>query len=259
MDELSQDEQQKPGQTKSINAGAPPNLANTVEAIEVHFKSSVQEFGKQYFGRKAAEDQKDAMEKGELTYKGHDHFSVAERLFRINDQLKYLGTDIEKFSEKEMMKKVIAKTLHPVTRLEYISRGEQKMTTKRAILNCVQDTQDFLNEEHKIGLERSRKFQPRNDSYHNNDTDEKEDNNDRESARDMQFKNPCRKHSKEHKWGNCPDNTQSKSRAEKKGEVSSTESQSIQKKTSFVRIKNELEEEIDQSEDEESSRPSLRE
>ena len=38
------------------NAGAPPNRGA--------FKSLLQEFGKQYFGRKAAEDQKDAMENG---------------------------------------------------------------------------------------------------------------------------------------------------------------------------------------------------
>jgi transcriptional regulator NrdR family protein len=108
----------------------------TAEALEAHFKKLVQEFGKQYFGRKAAEDQKGAMENGELTYEGHDHFSVAERLFRINDQLEYLGPDVEKFSEKEMAKKVIAKTLHPNARLEYIRRGGGT-TSKQEILTCV--------------------------------------------------------------------------------------------------------------------------
>jgi hypothetical protein len=53
-----------------------------------------------------------------MNYEGHDHFSVAERLFRINDQLEYLGIDVEKFLEKVMAKKVIAKTLHPVVRLK---------------------------------------------------------------------------------------------------------------------------------------------
>ena len=53
----------------------------TEEAIEAHFKRLIQDFGKQYFGRKAAEEQKDAMENGELTYEGQDHFSVAGRLF----------------------------------------------------------------------------------------------------------------------------------------------------------------------------------
>ena len=108
------------------------------------------------------------MENGELTYEGHDHFSVAERLFRINDQLKYLITDVEKFSEKEMTKKVIAKTSHPVARLEYICRGGKELTSKQAILACVQDTQNFLNEEHEIGMGRNKKFQPRNNNNSHN-------------------------------------------------------------------------------------------
>jgi hypothetical protein len=37
------------------------------------------------------------------------------------------------------------------------------MTTKAATLECMQDTQDFLNEEHEIGMERNRKFQPQNE------------------------------------------------------------------------------------------------
>ena len=60
------------------NARAPRAGVTTAEALEAHFKKLVQKFGKQYFGRKAAEDQKDAMENGELTYEGHDHFSVAD-------------------------------------------------------------------------------------------------------------------------------------------------------------------------------------
>jgi hypothetical protein len=121
------------------------------------------------------------MENGELTYEGHDHFSVAERLFRINEQLEYLGTGVEKFSDKEMARKVMSKTLHPAARLEYICRGGKEMSTKAAILECVQDTQDFLNEKHEIGMERNQKFIPRNDSYHI-DTNGKEASDDEESA-----------------------------------------------------------------------------
>ncbi len=81
-DKLSQDEQRKPGQTE-LHEPEPPQPKRSKRI----FKKLVQEFGKQYFGRNAAEDQRDAMENRELTYEGHGHFSVAERLFRINDQL----------------------------------------------------------------------------------------------------------------------------------------------------------------------------
>jgi hypothetical protein len=66
------------------------------------------------------------MENGELTYEGHDHFSVTERLFRINEQLEYLGTDVKKFSDKEMARKVVPKTLLSAARLEYVRRGAKK-------------------------------------------------------------------------------------------------------------------------------------
>ncbi len=64
------------------NVGAPPNLANTAEAVKAHFKSLVQEFGKQYFGRNDAEDQKDAMDNGELTYEwGGQYGKIVKKYF----------------------------------------------------------------------------------------------------------------------------------------------------------------------------------
>jgi hypothetical protein len=87
-------------------------------------------------------------------------------------------------------------------------------------------------------MERNRKFQLRNDSYHN-DTNDKEENDEEESARDTQFKNPCRKHNKKHEWKDCPDNPNNKSRTTE-NEVSSMDS--TKKKTSFVRFKPKVEE-----------------
>jgi hypothetical protein len=70
-------------------------------------------------------------------------------LFRINDQLEHLGIDIEKFSEKEMVKKVIGKTLNQVARLKYIRRGGKILTTKQAIghsISSTKSTRSVLNE-----------------------------------------------------------------------------------------------------------------
>jgi hypothetical protein len=49
----------------------------------------------------------------------------------MNDQLEYLGTDIKKVSEKEMARKVVAKTLPPAARLKYIRRGGKEMTQSK--------------------------------------------------------------------------------------------------------------------------------
>ena len=78
-------------------------------------------------------------------------------------------------------------------------------------------------------MERNRKFQP-----YRNETNEKKESDDEESVRDTQFKNPCRKHNKQHEWEDCPDNPANKSRTER-GEVSSVETS--EKKKSSVRFK----------------------
>ena len=65
---------------KVENARAPRANANREE----YFVGLLKEFSKKYFGKNAGEDQKDAMENGELTYDGHDHFMAVERLLKIN-------------------------------------------------------------------------------------------------------------------------------------------------------------------------------
>ena len=76
------------------NARAPRAIVTTVKALRAYYKKLVQEFARAYFKKNAAMDQKDAMESCKLTYEGHDHSGVVERLFRINEQLELLGTDI---------------------------------------------------------------------------------------------------------------------------------------------------------------------
>jgi hypothetical protein len=74
------------------NVGAPPNLANTAEAVKAHFKSLVQEFGKQYFGRNDAEDQKDAMDNGELTYEWGAIWQNCQKIFFSPIAIKFMGS-----------------------------------------------------------------------------------------------------------------------------------------------------------------------
>ena len=73
------------------NVGAPPNLANTAEAVKAHFKSLVQEFGKQYFGRNDAEDQKDAMDNDELTYEWGGNMEKLSKNIFFSDCHKIYG------------------------------------------------------------------------------------------------------------------------------------------------------------------------
>jgi hypothetical protein len=80
-----------------------------VEAVRSHnsgdseiqrkkFKKLIQKVNSKYLGRDAIEEQRDAMEFGDLKYDGHDHMSVVERLFEINEDLELFGEEVGKFS-----------------------------------------------------------------------------------------------------------------------------------------------------------------
>ena len=64
-----------------------------------------------YFGKAAADDQKTLMLRGELRCNDHDNKKVSEQLFKINQDLKLLNKDIDKFSICKMAKLVIPKNL----------------------------------------------------------------------------------------------------------------------------------------------------
>ena len=66
------------------------------------FKKLIQKVNLKYLGKDAIEEQRDAMEYGNLTYDGHDHKSVMERLFEINKDLELFGEEVGKFTIREM-------------------------------------------------------------------------------------------------------------------------------------------------------------
>ena len=72
------------------------------DAQRKKFKKLIQKVNSKYLGKDAIEDQRDAMEFGELKYEGHDHVSIVERLFEINDDLELFGEEVGKFSIREM-------------------------------------------------------------------------------------------------------------------------------------------------------------
>jgi hypothetical protein len=137
------------------------------------------------------------------------------------------------------------------------------LTSKQAILACVQDTQNFLNEEHEIGMGRNKKFQPRNNNNSHNSN--KLSGNSNSNGSEQLEPGICRK-PKNHQWKECHDNPGNKGK--KNGEVSSTEAQRAPstkaksqegKKTSFVRFKEDIQEIQSDDESVESGKRSLAE
>ena len=82
-----------------------------------------------YLGDDAYDDQKDTMEKGELKYKGHNHEQLAERLFQINDDLELFHEDADKFSMRDMARKIIPQNLKMAARLKYSDKDGPELTT----------------------------------------------------------------------------------------------------------------------------------
>jgi hypothetical protein len=72
--------------------------------------------------QRCPQNQKKAMQDGELTYQDHDHKKMTQRMFRINDDLVYFKTNAVKFTMEETAEEVIPNSLKPtITRLEYIA------------------------------------------------------------------------------------------------------------------------------------------
>jgi hypothetical protein len=195
------------GVVDSIREGTHAN-GNTA-AQRAKMLKCFQELNELYLADDALKNQKKAMRDGELTYQDHDHKKMARRMFQINDDLVYFKTNATKFTMEEMAEEVIPNSLKPTARLEYIKQGGKKLTTEKAILDLCDEIGDYLNEANKI--ERDRK--------NRNDHDKSNRSNERSNK-----PNPCKKHSGQHDWKDCPDNKFSKSyKGEKDGEVKSTE------------------------------------
>ena len=87
-------------------------------------------FNELYLGEDTYDDQKTAMRAGKLNYEGHDAGAVAERLYRINKQLKLLNTEAQPFTNCKMAREVIPDSRKPRARLKYIDKGGEKLDTE---------------------------------------------------------------------------------------------------------------------------------
>ena len=98
------------------------------------FRKLIQRVNMRYIGDDDYDDQKDAMEKGELKYEGHDHEQLAECLFQINDDLELFCEDADKFSMRDMARKIIRRNLKTAASLKYNDKDGPELTTKEAII-----------------------------------------------------------------------------------------------------------------------------
>ena len=74
------------------------------------------------------------MEFGELRYEGHDHTGAVKCLFEINDDLELFGEDANKFSERDMARRIIPKNLKTAASLKFYDKGGNKLRDRDDIL-----------------------------------------------------------------------------------------------------------------------------
>ena len=113
------------------------HATGNTNAQQAKFKKLIQKVNVKYLGKDAADDQKIAMQCGELQGDDHDHDKVAERLFEINRDLELLGEDVEGFSIREMAKHIIPENLKYKAKIKYVDKGGKIFATKRKLLISV--------------------------------------------------------------------------------------------------------------------------
>lgn len=228
-------------------------------AQRAKFKKQIQKVNAKYLTERAVDHQKDAMENGELKYEGHDHLRVVERLFQINEDLDLFSENAEKYSMREMARKIIPKNLKANARLKYLDKGIDDLRDRDDILKECARITDVLDAEAEIEREKKSKQSNGNGNRNGNGNQ----NNERSTAGEQDGKKqsqPCRKHDGKHLWKDCPDNWHNKTksgdadkkgqanRSTKRGEVKSTESGN--NKTPLVRFEESDVEPDDESENE---------
>lgn len=75
------------------------------------------------------------MEYIELKYNGHNHMSIVEHLFEINDDLKHFSEEVNKILIQEMALWIIPKNLKTAANLKYYNKGDDKLLDKDDISN----------------------------------------------------------------------------------------------------------------------------
>ena len=177
--------------------------AGDSDAQRKKFKKLIQKVNTKYLGKDAIEDQREAMEFGELKYDGHDHTAAVEQLFEINDNLELLGEDVSKFSIREMAKRIIPKNLKTSANLKYYDKCGDNLRDKEDIIELCRRISTMLKREADAN---------RDNREHRNSNRSRSNNTNSNDAREGRDAAPCRKHDGAHLWKDCPDNWKNKNR-----------------------------------------------
>ena len=74
------------------------------------------------------------METGEMYYNGQDYQKVSERLFQINNNIELLCQNVDKFSIRDMARKIIPRNLKIMAHLENLDKASNELHDKDDII-----------------------------------------------------------------------------------------------------------------------------
>lgn len=245
---------------QDIVEGATSHSTGSANAQRGKFIKLMQRFNEKCLSKHALDIQKDAMETGEMRYEGHDHEKVAERLFQINDDLELFSQDADKFSIRDMARKIIPRNLKTSARLKYLDKAGDELRDKEDIIALCARISYVLSAE--VEAERKRKQDERSRNNSGDNQNQNGNTNLSDEEKEKRDSAPCRKHNGAHQWKDCPENWHNKNRhthssttpttsttssartlKSDKGEVKSTESEAAQSHegTPIIRFQDNIE------------------
>jgi hypothetical protein len=77
------------------------------------------------------------METGEMYYNGQDYQKVSERLFQINNNIELLCQNVDKFSIRDMARKIIPRNLKTMAHLENLDKASNELHNKDGIIALI--------------------------------------------------------------------------------------------------------------------------
>jgi hypothetical protein len=188
---------------KDILEGVCSHNTGDSDAQRKKFKKLIQKVNSKFLGQDAIKEQRDVMEFGNLKYDGHDHTSVAERLFEIKEDLELFGKEVGKFSIQEMAQRIIPNTLKTAASLRFYDKGGEDLRDSKEIIELCRKITTFLKREANANRENTDNRNSRG-SRSNRPTSNNGNGNGNSA--------PCRKHEGAHLWKDCPENWQNKNR-----------------------------------------------
>ncbi len=174
--------------------------AQNANTNKMRFDTTIHTFLTKLFPEDALEDQKEYLEfarcPGDMTPENY-----IKRVMHINKCLLFYKVGATNYSNKELIKKIIARNLPGQIQIEFISKGGDSKTdlnkVKSLINNCAKTVAVQKEyDEFKKSKNKEKSSKKKGD----------QDSSKEKLGKPKSKPNPCRKHKGEHDWKDCPHN-----------------------------------------------------